>query len=179
MWLKTHQISQPESQTRKDKLTIYNLASAWWKILIPVCTADFPGFQHISRLYSFIQGITGHQEMRQEVQRCLWTQGGIKFCGSSFPCFSEFFKCPTPVWELTFLYIRSSCLSLFCSKNINCFCSDTSQCQLMLAFSKSSHCPTCPHVASVAHSVVQESYEGAFCSALDSQFSCLFWYMVL
>lgn len=44
MWLQTRKISQPESQTRRDKLTIYNLASAWWKILIPVCTADFSGF---------------------------------------------------------------------------------------------------------------------------------------
>lgn len=34
MWLQTCKISQPESQTRRDKLTIYNLASAWWKILI-------------------------------------------------------------------------------------------------------------------------------------------------
>lgn len=74
-----------------------------------------------------------------------------------------------PLWQLTFLYVGSSYLFLICSKCINCFCSDSSQCQLMLAFSKSSCCPICPHVASVAHSVVQELFEGAFCSVWDNQ----------
>lgn len=98
---------------------------------------------------------------------------------SGFTYFSGIMKCLTSSQVLTFLYIGSSCLSLIYNKCrcTNCF-TQTSQCQLMLAFPKSSCCPICPHMASVAHSVVQESFEGAFCSVLDNHFqsvSCLFW----
>lgn len=155
MLLQTSQISQPAPQTGKYKCTLFVVwhchGGGFWSQYTWLVSLDetSSGFVHLPK------GLGG------------------------FTYFSKFIKRLTSSQVRTFLCIGSSCLSLIYNK---CRCSNcsaqTSQCQLMLAFSKSSCCPICPHMAAVAHSVVQESFEGAFCSVLDNHFqsvSCLFW----